>query len=756
MSLCANEHDQRMGPHVCQAISNPRSFRGIDLISNLVLCLLLVTLGPRICPAAPLEIEEPPALLEERTVPSEPMQDRLQAAAFFAAGRVQEQRGDDATALGKYQRAFRYDASATVLRDILRLAASLERYDEAVRYALLAADKVSVDAELLRPLALVLTQQGDWDQALNLYEVLLREQKIGSPEDLASPPTFTELTIRQEATRLYFLTGRFAEGANVCLSVERALSEPEKSGLTTAQHKELLGEPNLTYHLFAECYLAADNFAAASRCFETAQEHQPNAGIYGYNFARVKHKQKQTEQALEHLQAYFTAKLSGEGAAPYTLLGELLTALNQADKFDERLSQLRSADPENASLALFVAQRYLSAEKFDAAEPIYAQLAKTAKKRNVDEIYGGLLQSQWKLQQLEPLLQTLGETEVKASASVLEAAMAPIVTDEKARLQLIELAEQRRSPAAAKLPPANESWTVAELALAGKDIPTALEFFEFALQDQPQRRGELLETFGVMLFLADRTAEAATIFRRGLADESLKAKRTAFQFYLAGALALLGETDEALSVARLAAAAEPDDPRYATRVAWILQRAKRYDEALTVDLDLLKQFDQRYDSTSLRAAMRDVRQTLSNLYILRGNFEQGVEYLERLLDEFPSHPGALNDLGYLWAERSLHLQRAKRMIEQAVAAEPENRAYLDSLGWVEYRLENYEAAQQALEKALHGEADPAGEMLEHLGDVYLKLNELDKAKAHWQRALEALPTDADEPRRKALEQKLQA
>lgn len=734
---------------MCKSIEKSRSFRGVRFFF-LQSCLWAV-LAPVICSAAPLEIEEAPAPLEERAHLSEEMQDRLHAAAIFSAGRVSEQRDDEATALAKYERAFRYGATPTVLHDILRLAASLDRYDEAVRYALLAADNLSVDPELLRPLALVLTQQGDWEPALELYEVLLREQKIGSAEDLASPPSFTELTIRQEATRLYFLTNRFAEGAEVCPSLEAAIAEPEKFKLTATQQKELLGEPNLTYHLFAECHLAAGQFDAASTCFEKAQEHQPNAGLFGYNMARVKHKQGEIEPALTYLQAYFDAKLAGEGDAPYTLLGELLAAQKQSDKFDARLAQLRTADPENVALLLFIAERHLKAGKFELAEPIYTQLAKNVKKRNADEIYAGLLQCQFKLQQLEPLLQTLGETESKASSAVLEAALEPISADEKLRLKLIELARARRSPTAAKLPPANESWAIAELALTGKDLATAQEFFEFALQDQPQRRGELLESFGIMLFLDNHSAEAATIFRRGAEDEDTTEERTSFQYYLAGALAMLGETDEALKVARQAAVAETGDPRYATRVAWILQRAKRYDEALAVYLALLDKFGQGYESSIMREAMRDLKQNVSNVYVAQGNLEQGVECLEQVLDEFPAHAGALNDLGYLWAERGLHLQRAKKMIEQAVAAEPDNRAFLDSLGWVEYRLENYPAAQAALEKAIAGEAKPDSEILEHLGDVYFKLKEPDKAKAHWQRALDALPKDAE---RKKLEEKL--
>ena len=706
------------------------------------------------CLAAPLEIDEPLQRLEERQLPPELLRDRLQAAALFSAGRVFEQRGDSTAALRKYQRAYRYDESPSLLREVLRLSAETERVEEAARYALLSSATAPLDANTLRPLALLLTQQGDWARALALYETMLASPSNTTPTATEAPLSFTDLTIRQEAIRLYFLTGRFAGGAPFCAALEAALAEPEKFRLNATQHKELLGDPHLTYHLFGECHLAAGDFAAARASFETAHKHQANAGLLGYNLARVEQRRGESTSALEHLQAYFTAKLAGEGAAPYALLGELLTALDKAGEFDDHLNELRAADPENASLLLFVAHRLLGMDKYELAEPLYARLAQTGKKRNAAEVYAGLLTCRQKLHQPEALLATLNETSAKSSAEIFDAALAAVAADEPLRAALIRLARDRRSPDAGKLPPAGEAWTICSLALAGHDTPTALEFFAFALQDQPQRRGELLEAFGVKLLLADEPNEAAKILRRGLEDESLAKRRAQFQYYLSGALALGDSLEEALSLARAAAAAQPNNPRYGVRVAWILQRAQRRADALAECLALLQQYDKHHEPAALRQTLREIRQTISNLHALLGNPVLSEEYLEQILDEFPDNPGALNDLGYLWAEAGKRLDRAKRMIERAVAAEPENRAYLDSLGWVEYRLGNYSAAQAALEKAIDGDTAPDPVMLDHLGDVYARLGQRDKARELWQRALDGLKRKPDEIQAVALEAKL--
>ena len=99
-----------------------------------------------------------------------------------------------------------------------------------------------------------------------------------------------------------------------------------------------------------------------------------------------------------------------------------------------------------------------------------------------------------------------------------------------------------------------------------------------------------------------------------------------------------------------------------------------------------------------------------------------------MLDEFPDDVAALNDLGYIWADQNVRLQRAHRMIRQAVEEDPQNAAYRDSLGWVLYRLGRPEEALVELEKAAaDGEPDPV--ILDHLGDVYHATNQPQKATA---------------------------
>jgi tetratricopeptide (TPR) repeat protein len=106
----------------------------------------------------------------------------------------------------------------------------------------------------------------------------------------------------------------------------------------------------------------------------------------------------------------------------------------------------------------------------------------------------------------------------------------------------------------------------------------------------------------------------------------------------------------------------------------------------------------------------------------------------------PDHAAALNFLGYSLAERDVRLEEALSMIARALEIDAWNGAYLDSLGWVYYRLGRFDEARQPLERAVRElPHDPT--VLEHLGDLYRRLGERSAALAAWQRALEAGPAE---------------
>jgi Tfp pilus assembly protein PilF len=114
------------------------------------------------------------------------------------------------------------------------------------------------------------------------------------------------------------------------------------------------------------------------------------------------------------------------------------------------------------------------------------------------------------------------------------------------------------------------------------------------------------------------------------------------------------------------------------------------------------------------------------------------EYREALrLD--PDNALVLNNLGYHLLQEDKNLEEALSMIQRAVAAEPSNSSYLDSLGWAYFKLNKLDEAERFLSDAvrLNGRLATA---YEHLGDVYMKRGQTSRAREAWKKAL-SLPED---------------
>ena len=115
--------------------------------------------------------------------------------------------------------------------------------------------------------------------------------------------------------------------------------------------------------------------------------------------------------------------------------------------------------------------------------------------------------------------------------------------------------------------------------------------------------------------------------------------------------------------------------------------------------------------------------------------DEAVKVMEKVLELEPDHAEALNYIGYTWADKNIHLEKALEYILRADALKPNNGFIIDSLGWAYYRLGDLPKALQALERSLILIPDDPN-IYDHLGDVYRSLNRLPEAKEAYQKAYE--------------------
>ena len=134
-------------------------------------------------------------------------------------------------------------------------------------------------------------------------------------------------------------------------------------------------------------------------------------------------------------------------------------------------------------------------------------------------------------------------------------------------------------------------------------------------------------------------------------------------------------------------------------------------------------------------------------YERTGQRDRASDSFRSLLAINPDFAPALNYLGYMWAERGENLAQALEMVEHAVALDPNNGAYVDSLGWAYFQRGDYPEARRYLEQASRLLPDDPT-VCEHLADVYVAVGDVARAQQLYRRALDLAAGDAADLRKK--------
>jgi tetratricopeptide (TPR) repeat protein len=220
----------------------------------------------------------------------------------------------------------------------------------------------------------------------------------------------------------------------------------------------------------------------------------------------------------------------------------------------------------------------------------------------------------------------------------------------------------------------------------------------------------------------------------------------------ANVLADRNKIDDAAAEARSQLKGQPQDRETLLTLAQIYEKGKRFDDmakALDDAGKLSESDDEKVTVYFMRGAM----------YERQKKFEPAEAEFRKVLAIDPENAGALNYLGYMFADRDVKLDEAYQFVKKALDLDPDNGAYLDSLGWVYYRQGKLNEAEGLLVRALDriGQ-DPT--VHEHLGDVYFKLGKTREAISQWQASLkgfqEGAPSDNDPDQVSKVTRKLES
>jgi predicted Zn-dependent protease len=208
----------------------------------------------------------------------------------------------------------------------------------------------------------------------------------------------------------------------------------------------------------------------------------------------------------------------------------------------------------------------------------------------------------------------------------------------------------------------------------------------------------------------------------------------------AQALLKAGKAPEANKLLEDGVARQPKSREFVVGLADLYAEQKRTDDAVRVLEQARKTFG---DDQAL--TMR-----IANVYESGGRFDEAEKELRRLMANDPLDADAMNSLSYMFAERGQRLPEAIDLAQRALKIEPDNPAYLDTLGWAFFKHGRTEEAAEPLAKAatvLTGNSV----IQDHHGDVLAKRGRTGEAIAAWERALAG---DGEQIDRAAIEKKI--
>jgi len=481
---------------------------------------------------------------------------------------------------------------------------------------------------------------------------------------------------------------RYEKSHGIYLSLSKNYSYLRKHSLAIEAGKEAvrMSPENLDYRRnLAETLGRAFQPDAAAEQYREILARDSSARDAWYGLARIEQSRK-PRQALSTYEAIL--ERFGPDWNVYLQVADLHGRLGQHGESARALEQMAKLDPGNQALKKSLAEAYGRAEEYDLALKTFKELNEVdpANLEYVAEIAGlYLIQKDYDAatRQFEDIL-SRDSVAIEVKLRIGEIYFSQLEQDST-------LAPQARSVFTRIRDTYPEDWRaywfLGAIGAITNDDSASVQNFRRVTELASWNADAWVYLSSV--FLGSNSFEGmATVLESAL---EVLPEDYRVNFFLGVAYSRLGRDDEAVGA---------------------LERARTIDPE---NVDALSQLALVYDGMG--------RYTVSDsLYDLA----VGIE---------PENDLVLNNYGYSLAERGVHLDKALEMAKKAVKAQPENPSYLDTIGWIYFRLGRYREAERFVREAIEKGEDNAV-VYEHLGDIYFKLNQHDRAIEHWNMALE--------------------
>jgi len=549
-----------------------------------------------------------------------------------------------------------------------------------------------------------------------------------------------ELDFKKQRALEFYLSGKINEMKEfyerAILDYQEALEyDPEGSGI---------------YYSLAKCYLNLNRLPQALKNAKFSVNYGPNnpenyillAQIFDYSFqydSSIVYYEKaikldstresvyyllasrlQRKKPLKAIEIYeLILKKFGPSWNVLSQLAELYEQVGSIDKSIETVAKLVEYDPDNAMLKAFYADVLSRAKKFDEAIKIIDELIKSYPD---------------KIEYIEIKARTLfNKKDFKNSAQFYEQIILSNAFSFEDKLRILSsfylVCQENKEiidyglNLSLKLDSLEQNWQskslVGEFYLLAQKNEEALKYFDNSLNKGAKDPSIWFRVSNLLIEKQDYDLAIQNL------QNALKyfPDNYALNYLLGVGYSQKNNFAEAVKYFKKAANVDDSDYYVFSSLGFCYYQLDKKDTAAYyLEIALKKNHDNV-----------EILGMLALIYNSLKIFDKSDSLYLRALSFDPDNPLLNNNYAYSLSERGVKLEEALERVNKALEIDPENSSYLDTKGWIYYKMNKYEEAKEYIHRSL--EKDPNNAIvLDHLGDVYYKLNDIQKAKEYWKKS----------------------
>lgn len=622
------------------------------------------------------------ALGQERPEPGKPIdidkalqtrkpEDRAASYYYFALAKWHEESGDLTRALAEMRKAKQSNEDSSILR--VALASLLYKTRNAREAVEECQEAVRIDPN---------NAEAYW-----LLAYFYSNEKEKPPNRESLRKAIQELEKMRELVpgdeRAYFALGGFY----------LELGETDKGIAAYEKFQELRPDTDAGYSAIAEYFQKQGEHDRAIEYLTKALKAQPESLKSMMMLASLYTQKNNDKDAIPVFKKIL--KQSGDNLAVKRQLGASLVDTGQFQEAIQVLEEVVKSSPEDGFALTQLGRAQMGARQFSEAINTFRAVLR-ANPRNLEaEFYlGTCFEQKGEPREAAKVFSELLQKTKPASGALSE--------EQKNNRALFQ---QHLALAYQDLGENEKAIAIYEEMIAGEADPNPHYLFLLVNAYRLNRDLEKALTLGKQFYEKDpKEAALGLVYARALADS--------------------GKTGQGADIISKLIQQDPSNLDLYINLSQIHLQGKRYTDA---ERAVRRAQEKEPDNERFKFQ-------LGSIYERQKDFDRAESLFKEIIQANPENAGALNYLGYMLADRGIRLQEAVGYVERALKIEPNNGAYLDSLGWAFFKLNDFGQAEKYLLQAVETvKNDPV--IHDHLGDVYFKTGDYQKAQDFWSKSI---------------------